>query len=300
MQFGFSQRDGGHLCFSRLNMDTKEAEIEELKKKLAEYEQKAKEYDTSTKLLIRRDLELSRANEKLQKFDEVKSNFISVVAHQLRTPLSGVKWTLSMLLNGDFGELNTDQRTFLMKSFESTARMITLVNDMLVADGIQSGRVHYGFKYVDIVNLMDNVLFEIGPQATKRNISIIYKNKLENLPQAYIDPESMRSVLQNLLENAIKYTIEGGKVEIDVKKDHNHLIVSISDNGIGVPKDQAKDIFVKFFRARNAVKQETDGSGLGLYITKTIIEKNGGSIWFESEEGKGSTFYFTVPLQERS
>ena len=101
---------------------------------------------------------------------------------------------------------------------------------------------------------------------------------MENLPQAYIDPESMRSVLQNLLENAIKYTIEGGKVEIDVKKDHNHLIVSISDNGIGVPKDQAKDIFVKFFRARNAVKQETDGSGLGLYLAKKIVKEWEGKI----------------------
>ena len=108
----------------------------------------------------------------------------------------------------------------------------------------------------------------------------------------------MRAVLQNLLENAIKYTIDGGKVEIDVKKEDDHLLISINDNGIGIPKDQAKNVFVKFFRARNAIRQETDGSGLGLYITKSIIEKNGGTIYFESEEGKGSTFYFTVPLQE--
>jgi len=272
--------------------------IEEMKAKIAKLEQIADEYNTGTKLLIRRDLELSRANEKLQKFDEIKSNFISIVAHQLRTPLSGIKWTLSMLLNGDMGPLNNDQKTFLMKSYESNTRMITLVNDMLVADGIQSGKVHYGFKHIDIIDLMDNVLFEVSPQASKRNISINYKNKFENLPQAYADPEAMRAVLQNLLENAIKYTIDGGKVEIDVKKEDDHLLISINDNGIGIPKDQAKNVFVKFFRARNAIRQETDGSGLGLYITKSIIEKNGGTIYFESEEGKGSTFYFTVPLQE--
>lgn len=274
------------------------SEVEEMERKLARLEQVANEYNTSTKLLIRRDLELSRANEKLKKFDEVKSNFISIVAHQLRTPLSGIKWTLSMLLNGDMGELNNDQKTFLMKSYESNARMITLVNDMLVADGIQSGRVHYGFKHIDIIDLMDNVLFDVSSQASKRHISIVYKNKFENLPQAYVDPETMRAVLQNLLENAIKYTIEGGKIEIDVKQESDHLVISIGDNGIGIPKDQMKDVFVKFFRARNAIKQETDGSGLGLYITKTIVEKNGGKVWFDSVEGKGSTFYFTVPLKE--
>src|SRR3989338_8756189 len=270
--------------------------VEEMRGKIKKLEQVADEYNTGTKLLIRRDLELSRANEKLRKFDEAKSNFISIVAHQLRTPLSGVKWTLSMLLSGDMGELNNEQRTFLMKSYESNTRMITLVNDMLVADGIQSGKVHYGFKHIDIIDLMDNVLFEVSPQANKRNIKIEYKNKFENLPQAYVDPETMRAVLQNLLENAIKYTIEGGRIEIDVKQEPDHLVISIADNGIGIPKDQAKDVFVKFFRARNAVKQETDGSGLGLYIAKSIVEKNGGTIWFDSEEGKGSSFYFTVPL----
>ncbi len=273
-------------------------EVEEMERKLAKLEQITIEYNTSIKLLIRRDLELSRANEKLQNLDEVKSNFISVVAHQLRTPLSGIKWTLSMLINGDLGQLNNDQKTFIMKSYESNTRMITLVNDMLVADGIQSGRVHFGFKHIDIIDLMDNVLFDISPQALKRKISIIYKNKFENLPKVYVDPEMLRAVIQNLLENAIKYIIEGGRIEIDVNKESDYLVVSISDNGIGIPKDQAKDVFEKFFRASNAIKYETDGSGLGLYIAKTIIEKNGGRIWFNSVEGKGTTFYFTVRLEE--
>lgn len=275
------------------------SEIEEMQNKIAKLEQVTNEYNIGTKLLIRRDLELSRANEKLQEFDEVKSNFISVVAHQLRTPLSGVKWTLSMLLNGDMGPLNNDQKTFLMKSYESNTRMITLVSDMLVVDRIQSGKAHYGFEHIDIIDLMDNVLFEMSSQALKKHILIEYKNKFENLPQVYVNPEGMRAVLQNLLENAIKYTIEGGKIEIDVKKENNSLVISITDNGIGIPKEQQKDIFIKFFRARNAIKYETDGSGLGLYISKTIVEKNSGTIWFESVEGKGSTFYFTIPLQNK-
>ncbi len=279
-------------------MSENESELEQkIRERTAELKSLLVDQEKSARMLVRRDLELTRANEKLQELDSVKSDFISVVAHQLRTPLSGVKWTLSMLLSGDMGELNNEQKTFLMKIYESNARMITLVNDMLVADRIQSGRVHYGFKHLDIIDLMHNVLFEIAPTASKRNISIIYKNKFENLPQAYVDPETMRAVLQNLLENAIKYTIDGGKIYIDVKQDGEYLLVSIADSGIGIPEDQKGEVFSKFFRARNALKKETDGSGLGLYIAKTVVEKNGGKIWFETEEGKGTTFYFTVPLQ---
>lgn len=263
-------------------------------------EQDAKEYDTGTKLLIRRDLELSRANEKLREVDELKSNFISVVAHQLRTPLSGIKWTLNMLLSGDMGEMTNDQKTFLMKGYESNNRMIALVNDMLSTDRLQSGKVRFGFRFIDLVNLLDNILFEVSPNASKKEISIKFKDKLDGLPQAYVDPDSMRAVFQNLLENAIKYTIKGGTIWIDMQDQKDFLLVSIRDDGIGIPEDQQKNIFEKFFRARNAAKYETDGTGLGLYIAKTVVEKNGGRIWFESQEGRGTTFYFTVPTKDPS
>ena len=174
--------------------------------------------------------------------------------------------------------------------------MITLVNEMLVVDGIQSGKINYRFKYINIVGLIENVIFDLSSQASQRHILVEYKRKFEDLPKAYVDPEKMQAVLQNLLENGIKYTIEGGRVGIDIKKESDHLLISIIDNGIGIPKDQERNVFTKFFRANNAIKQETDGSGLGLYIAKTIIEKSGGKIWFESKEGKGSTFYFTVPF----
>lgn len=273
-----------------------ELEIEKMKNKLAKLEHNASDYGVATRLLVRRDIELTRVNEKLRELDKSKSDFISVVAHQLRTPLSGIKWTLSMLIGGDMGDLNNDQKTFLMKSYESNSRMITLVNDMLVADGIQSGRVHYGFEHINIIYLIENVLFDMNQLAVKKDISIQYKNKPNDLPQAYIDPEAIRSVLQNLLENAIKYTIKGGKIEINVKEANKQLVVSFTDNGVGIPESQQENIFTRFFRASNAIKLETDGSGLGLYIAKNIVEKNGGTIWFESIEGKGTTFYFTVPL----
>jgi len=252
------------------------------------------------RMLIHRDLELTKANEKLQKLDKVKSDFISVVAHQLRTPLSGIKWTLSLLLSGDVGSLNKDQNNLLNKTYKSNDRMIALINDMLIADGIQSGRVHYGFNNLDIVSFINDIIFEVNPIALKRNILIKYKDKFENLPQAYIDKESMYAVVQNLLENAIKYSKDGGEINIDIKKDKDHFIISITDHGIGIPKDQQENIFSKFFRARNAVQHEIDGTGLGLFIAKETILKNNGLLWFESIEGEGSTFYFTVPLQKNS
>lgn len=270
---------------------------EKIKERTAELVTLLAQKEKDAQVLIERDLELTAANKKLQELDKIKSDFISVAAHQLRTPLSGIKWMLSMLLQGDMGELNEEQKNFLLKATESNARMIALVNDMLVADGIQSGRVQYGFKHFNIIDLINEVLFEITPDASKRNVTVRYKETSTPVPEVYTDPAALRLVVQNLLENAIKYTVKGGTVEIDIKKELDHLVVSIADNGIGIPPDQVKNVFVKFFRARNALTKETDGSGLGLYITKTTVEKNGGTIWFDSIEGKGSTFYFTVPLQ---
>ncbi len=272
------------------------SEVEKMKKQVTALEQNASDYEVGTQLLIRRDLELSRANEKLRYVDELKSDFISVAAHQLRTPLSGIKWTLNMLMSGDMGALNNDQKTFLMKSYESNNRMINLVNDMLSVDRIQSSKIHYAFNHISIMDLLDNVLFEINPEASKQNVKIEFKNKIENLPLAYIDPETMRAVFQNLLENAIKYNTAGGKIILDIQHKKDWLEISIQDDGIGIPEDEKPRLFERFFRARNAIRHETDGSGLGLYISRSIVEKNGGKIWFESTEGAGATFYFTVPL----
>ncbi|MBI1974703.1 MAG: HAMP domain-containing histidine kinase [Candidatus Zambryskibacteria bacterium] len=254
------------------------------------------EQDNSAKLLIRRDLELTRANEKLRELDQAKSNFISIVAHQLRTPLSGVKWTLNMVLSDNFGSLTTEQKSFLMKCYESNERMIMLINDMLGADRIDSDKLKYNFVPTQIFDLMDNVLFELTALVKKNKLRVNFINKERTLPRVLMDNEKMRAAVQNLLENAIKYTPEGGEVSIDFQVLDEFLRVSITDTGIGIPDEDQKNIFNRFFRAKNAIKVETDGSGLGLYIAKGIIEKHGGKIWFESKVGKGSIFYFTIPI----
>lgn len=252
--------------------------------------------EMSGRLLLRRDRELTKANELLRELDERKSEFLSVVAHQLRTPLSGIKWTLNMILGGDLGPLTNEQKTFLMKGYESNQRMIGLIEDMLGADRIGSGKLKYRFVRVQIMDIIDNVLYDIIQLAKKKNISMTFVDRNENLPKVYIDPDKMRDVILNLVENAIKYSPEKGTIKIAAVEDNGFVKVSIQDQGIGIPKEQQKNIFSRFFRASNAVRIQTDGSGLGLFIVKGILEKHGGQIWFESEEGKGSTFYFTVKI----
>lgn len=252
------------------------------------------------KLLIRRDLELTRANEKLQELDRAKSDFISIAAHQLRTPLSGVKWTLNLILSGTLGEMNTEQQSFLMKCYESNERMIALINDMLGADRIESDRLKYHFMPTQILDLADNVLFEMVSAIGKKDLKVSFANKDRNLPQVMIDSEKMRAVLQNVLENAIKYTPPGGTIEIDFRAEGDFVEVSVKDSGIGIPEGDRGKIFSRFFRASNAVRVEADGSGLGLFIVKGVVEKHGGKIWFESTVGEGTTFKFTIPIAKQS
>ena len=268
---------------------TNQTELEKLRRIVLEQ-------DNSAKLLIRRDLELTRANEKLHELDQSKSNFISIVAHQLRTPLSGVKWTLNMVLDGSFGSLTTEQQSFLMKCYESNERMIILINDMLGADRIDSDKLKFNLVPTDISDLMDNVLFELTSEIKKKKLSITFINRDSGLPHVLIDTEKMRATLQNLLENAIKYNHEGGEIAVNFQEDGGFLEVSLSDTGIGIPDEEQKNIFNRFFRAKNAIKVETDGSGLGLYIAKGIVEKHGGKISFESRVGHGSVFRFTIPI----
>lgn len=250
--------------------------------------------ENSARLLIRRDLELTRANDKLKELDSRKSEFVSVVAHQLRTPLSGIKWTINMLINGELGPLTNEQKTFLMKSYESNERMVALVDDMLSADRIESGKFQYNFVPTQLTDLFDNVLYELNPAIARKEIKVIFKSHDSKLPRVSVDQEKMRAVIQNLLENAIKYTPQSGRVEIGMQEDGDLIKVMLKDSGIGIPGDQQANVFRRFFRAKNALKVETDGSGLGLFITRGIIEKHGGTIWFESKENEGTTFYFTV------
>lgn len=230
--------------------------------------------------------------------EDAKQQFISTAAHQLRTPLSGIKWAISMLLNGK-GTLDNTQKVLAMKSFESTNRLIALVNDLLNVGRIESGRLQLNLVSTNISNLLSSILLDLTPQVSYKEIEIIMKPD-ENLPPVEFDQESMRAVFQNLLENAVRYTTKGGTIEIGVRKNGEMIEVSIKDSGIGIPFNQQKHLFTRFFRATNAVSLEPDGSGLGLYIAKQIVEKHHGRIWFDTVLGKGTTFHTALPIDHSS
>lgn len=277
------------LLIFRFQIRPNFVELEKIRRISTEQEQGAK-------LLVRRDLELTRANERLSELDAVKSGFITVVAHQLRTPLSGVKWTLNLLLKGDLGPLSDEQRDFLLKAYESNDRMISLVTDMLGADRVESGSLSYSFSTISFWDVAQKVLLEIAPLANTRKLSLRLDSGIEHLPNVYADPERVRAVLQNLLENSLKYSLPPGEVVISGRTDGDFIRIGVTDNGIGIPQAEQKNVFERFFRAGNALKLETEGTGLGLFIAKSIVRRHGGRIWFESSENRGATFFFTLPV----
>ena len=230
--------------------------------------------------------------------ERMKTEFVSVAAHQLRTPLSAIKWTLKMLLDEDLGKITPEQREFLQKTYTSNERMISLINDLLDVTRIEEGKHIYKPILTKIESIIQFVVNSYREGAERKKIKIIFKKTEEKLPKIVIDVEKIKLAIQNLLDNAIKYTPQGGTVTILLKRGKKEIIISIKDTGVGIPKDQQDRVFSKFFRGANAIRMETEGSGLGLFIAKNIIETHGGKIWFESLENKGTNFYFTLPVKE--
>ncbi len=252
------------------------------------------EYNSYARMLVRKDLELRKENEKITQFDKEKLEFVSTVAHQLRTPISAIKWTLDILLKEDAGTLSSEQKALVMKAYESNERIINLIKDMLGVDRIESGSVDFSFMEINFSDLIKNITAEFQSQIDLKGIKLTVNIDPE-LPKVPVDPQKMRAVFQNLIENAIKYTND--EITIDLKKDGEMARIIVRDNGIGIPQTQHNDIFKRFFRANNVTKRDPDGSGLGLFIVRSILRRHGGDISFESEEGKGTTFNLTVPLR---
>jgi len=230
--------------------------------------------------------------------ERMKTEFVSLAAHQLRTPLSAIKWTLRMLLDGDLGKITEEQKDFIEKTYKSNERMITLINDLLDVTRIEEGRYLYKPVLADVEPIVQFVTNSYQEEIKKKKIRFEFKKPEEGLPKIKLDVEKIRLAIDNLIENAIRYTPAYGKVMVSLEHKKGGIEFSVKDTGVGIPKDQQGRIFTKFFRAANVMRMATEGTGLGLFITKNIIEAHGGKIWFESEEGKGTTFYFAIPVKE--
>lgn len=231
--------------------------------------------------------------------ERMKTEFVSLAAHQLRTPLSAIKWTLKMVLDKDLGDITKEQAEFLEKTYNSNERMISLINDLLNVTRIEEGRYLYKTALVQFEGLVEEVLNDYKSEIKRKNIKFRFEKPEKKMPKVKLDVEKMKLAVSNLLDNAIRYTLSGGKVSVTLKCEEKKIKFLVEDSGIGVSKDQQKRLFTKFFRGANAVRTETEGSGLGLFIAKNIIEAHGGKIWFESEESKGSTFCFSLPIGKK-
>ncbi|MDP3696811.1 MAG: ATP-binding protein [Candidatus Taylorbacteria bacterium] len=237
---------------------------------------------------------------KEREIERMKSEFVSVASHQLRTPLTGIKWFVDLMLRGKAGAVSAEQKDFLEQIHGSNERMIALVEDLLNVSRIETGK-KFEIKKVpaDLVSIIDSLATDLIGLAHKHEVTIQKTDNVPNTLVVPIDADKIRQVFGNLLSNAVKYSKSGGIVTVDYmnKPDTRSVIIVIKDTGLGIPEKQQGRMFEKFFRADNVQTKETDGTGLGLYIAKAIIEGHGGKISFESKENVGTSFFVELPME---
>lgn len=264
----------------------------------------SKSYEEISRFNVTLRQEIKRAtkrlkdkNTELQELDKAKDEFISMASHQLRTPLTAIKGYLSMLLEGDAGEIKVSQYDFINEAYNAAGRMVGLINDLLNVSRMETGRFFLEPKEVDIETIVDEEVKQLQNHAREKGLYLkIEKGKV--VPHIFADETKIRQVVMNFIDNAIYYTQKGG-VTVKLSKDKDNFIFQVIDTGIGVPKAQQKNLFQKFFRADNARTTRPDGTGLGIYLAKRVTEDHGGKVLFHSEEGKGSMFGFTFPIKTK-
>lgn len=241
-------------------------------------------------------LDVFRDISHLKDIDKAKSEFVSLASHQLRTPTATINWYVELLLAGNAGAVTPEQKDFLNEIYGAAQRMVKLIDALLNTSRLELGTLPIKKIPTDISLMADEILNELATKITNKKISVKKTYLSRSLPLS-IDPDLIRVIFENLISNAIDYNHEKGSLTISISKRASDLLISVADTGYGIPKHQQSQIFTKMFRADNIRTIDPNGNGLGLYMTKSIIEKLGGKIWFESEEDKGTTFFFTLPLQ---
>jgi len=237
-----------------------------------------------------------RGVERVAEANIMKTEFISIISHQLCSPLSAIKWSLEVLeTERNLKEgLPKKQMVFLQNIKKSNEQMLKMVTDLLEVARMDQGKAIFDEQKLDLANLVEESLVDFQSLAREKNIKI--ESQIDPTRQNICgDEKKMRVVLDNLIGNALKYSKEGGKVEVVLKGKPGKVIFSVQDWGVGIPRFQHSKIFEKFFRSKNESRYRTDGVGIGLYLVKAIIKHCGGKVWFVSESGEGSIFYFSLP-----
>lgn len=247
--------------------------------------------------LADQNLELETANAELRRLDDLKSTFVSVAAHELRSPLTAIQGYVEMLVDGVMGPLNEGQREYLAIVETSAQRLLHITSSLLDVTRIETGRVELVLQPTDLVALVQKVAIDFESLVTARAQRLTIHHP-PDLPPALCDPTRTNHIVNNLLSNAIKYSPRNGRIEISIEpaQEEGFLQLTVADNGVGIgPEDQGK-LFKRFFRAASATQTSASGAGLGLYITRALVELHGGRIWFESKLNQGSRFHVTLPI----
>jgi signal transduction histidine kinase len=258
-------------------------------------------YNEDLEEMVRmRTAELTETNERLKDLDEQKSEFVSIASHQMRAPVTAIKWCASLLLDNPDNPLSQDSSAVVKKILESSRQLSTIIEDFLDMAKIERGKLTYTFKVVDIKVLLQNLVEEMIPRTNDKKLKLILKIEEDGSYTVNADNGKIRQILSNLMDNAIKYSSEG-EISVTLSKnyDKKDIIIAVRDTGMGMSVKTIRNLFQKFIRADKANKEHTEGSGIGLYIAKEMIREHQGHIWAESDgEGKGSTFFIKLPAKE--
>ena len=230
-----------------------------------------------------------------REIDQAKTEFVSLASHQLKTPLSAINWYSEMVLEEEVGPLNEKQKEYLKNLYDANRRMVELVNSLLNVSRIDLGAFAVEPSPTDFSAVADEVLTELKPQIGLKKLRLD-KEYDKQVPSINADPKLLRIIFQNLLSNAVKYTAPNGVIGLALKKEGDNILIRVTDTGYGIPAADQGKIFTKLFRADNVRDKEAEGTGLGLYIVKAVVEAGGGRIWFDSLEGRGTSFFITLPL----
>lgn len=239
---------------------------------------------------------LHAANRHLKDLDQAKDEFISMASHQLRTPLTSIKGYLSMLVEGDAGKVSAQQKEFLEYAYGGSQRMVNLISDLLNVSRMTTGKFMIEKSPVDLTHVVKDEVDQLQMHAQAKELKLVFVPPKSKLPLIPLDENKTRQVIMNFVDNAIYYTPKGC-VTVKLEKENNKAVLTVEDSGIGVPIEAQKKLFSKFFRAGNAQNVRPDGTGLGLFLAKRVVEDQGGKIIFKSIEGHGSTFGFSIPLK---
>lgn len=236
-----------------------------------------------------------RSIQQMVSVNRMRTEFISIASHQLKAPLSGLRWSCDVLSSSKTGELNDKQKEYVDSIESNVGRMVRLVNDLLDVTKIEAGKMAMNMQEVDLRCVIYDVIRGLEYFAKANNVDILF-DAGEEIAYVKTDPVRIKMAIENFIDNAIKYARQGkGNVRLILKNDGSNIYCAIEDDGVGISKEDQKKIFEKFFRGKEIARKQTIGTGLGLYIAKAAIENSGGRIGFESEENKGSRFWFTLP-----